>query len=85
MSDPFTDALIQRIAKVESMLTRERGRTRFYRLSRDRWKQRAKEAQASWREGPLLRARIRKLEKQLDRERFLNSMSRMNQKRREAA
>jgi hypothetical protein len=81
MEDQFQSMLIQRIAHMQTMLSRERSRSRAARKSRDAWKRRAREAGASWREGPLLRARIVKLEK----ERFLNSMSRMNQKRREAA
>jgi hypothetical protein len=85
MEDQFQTMLIQRIAHMQTMLSRERSRSRAARKSRDAWKRRAREAGASWREGPLLRARIVKLEKALERERFLNSMSRMNQKRREAA
>jgi hypothetical protein len=78
--------LYAKIADLECLVSTHRNRSRWLKESRERWKKRA--VDADWqklKDTRDLRVENARLKKALEHERFLNSMSRMNAKRREMA
>lgn len=69
MSDPYTDALLDRIRTLERLVKTHQVRTWRARQSRDNWMQRARNAEGALRTAtlgsPYMRRRVRDLEDQL--------------------